>query len=393
MQDKIDLNVLIVEDNKECRNILNDYLNELCSCVYLSTNPLEAISIFKNKTIDVVITDVHMPQMSGLDMAEEILKTNEEIPIIVISGFDDSKYLYKAINMGIYNYLIKPINPDLLYKKLKRIASRKQDKIDLENYKIELETINKNLLDEVQREVQKNKIRDTILFSQAKAAQMGELLNMIAHQWRQPLNAISGSTINLSVRKEIGLLEDNDIFEHVEFVEKQTQHMSQTINDFMNFFKPSKEKNSFCIKELLEKIHTIVDAQLKNKSITLKLIGEEIIFDSYEKELSNVFLNFISNSRDAFESLNIDNKQIIIKVDKKENNEIEIIYQDNAGGIPQDIIEKIFNPYFTTKDQGKGTGIGLYMTKRIVEEVLKGNISVTNIDNGVEFIIKIKTSF
>jgi len=185
----------------------------------------------------------------------------------------------------------------------------------------------------------------------------------------------------------MNILTDDDILEHSQFIENQTQNMSNIINDFMDFFKTENDKNNFSITELLHKINYILNAQLKDKNISLEIVGENIKIYSYEKELANVLLNFISNSVDAFNDVNVDENKIKISVIEKEDKSIEIIFKDNAGGIKESNLDKIFDAYFTTKEQGKGTGIGLYMTRRIVYEVLGGEISVSNVDNGVEFKI------
>jgi signal transduction histidine kinase len=387
MKDKIDLNILYVEDNKHLSDVFTQYLDEFYSNVYTAKNGKDGIKIFDENDIDVVITDIKMPYMDGLEMSKYILEKDENVSIIVTSSFDDSSYLYKAINMGINNYFLKPVDTEKIHKKLLKISLYKQDKINLNRYKNKLEDLNKTLTAKVEEEIKKNKQKDTMMLTQSKSAQMGELLSMIAHQWRQPLNAISADTINIALKNQLKKLSEDDIEKHTKFIEKQTQQMSKTIEDFMNFFKPESEKNEFCVKELLEKINSIVSAQLKSRTISLKLIGEDIKFKSYEKELSNVFLNLISNSRDAYECKPIQNKEITIKVIQKDDGYIEIAYTDNAGGIDEKIIDKVFDPYFTTKEQGKGTGIGLHMTKRIIAEVLKGEVLVQNTQNGAKFTI------
>ena len=386
------LTILYVEDDADTRELFSSLLEEYCSKLYVAADGIEGVSIYKEQHIDIVLTDITMPNMNGLEMAETILGINKEAYIVILSAFNDSKYLQSAIDIGINSYLLKPINIDKLENTLGKITSDIEIKKQLESQKKEIENLNNMLHKQVKDEIEKNAEKDTLLLSQAKTSQMGELLRMIAHQWRQPLNAISSSSINIDLKNQMNLLTYNDIQEHTNFIEDQTQNMSNIINDFMDFFKPENDKNNFCINELLHKINYILDAQLKNKNISLEIVGENIQIYSYEKELANVLLNFLSNSVDAFNDVNVNKKIIKIIVLEKQDKSMEIIFKDNAGGIKEENIDKIFDVYFTTKEQGKGTGIGLYMTRRIVHEVLGGDISVSNVDNGVEFKILINKS-
>ena len=382
-----DLRILYVEDDADTRELFSSLLEEYSTKLYVAEDGLEGLEIYKKHHIDIILTDVSMPKMNGLEMAETILDINNQAYIVILSAYSDSEYLQKAIGIGINNYLLKPINIDKLENVLDKIASQIETKKQLELHKKEIENLNRTLHKKVKEEIEKNAKKDTLLLSQSKSSQMGELLSMIAHQWRQPLNAISSSTININLKNQMNILTDDDILEHSQFIENQTQNMSNIINDFMDFFKTENDKNNFSIIELLHKINYILDAQLKDKNISLEIVGENIKIYSYEKELANVLLNFISNSVDAFNDVNVDENKIKISVVEKEDKSIAITFKDNAGGIKESNLDKIFDAYFTTKEQGKGTGIGLYMTRRIVYEVLGGEISVSNVDNGAEFKI------
>ena len=230
--------------------------------------------------------------------------------------------------------------------------------------------------------------KDRILHNQAKNIQMGEMLNMIAHQWRQPLNALSASAIRLMMKQELGELPDEEITEHSRFVQEQTQLMSKTINDFMNFFKPDQAKQHFTLPDLIQEVVSLMGAQLTNRGIVLRYERDAaVLLHTYKNELSHVLLNLIANARDAYETApGTVARDIEISISEAGD---AITVKDHAGGIPEEVIDKIFNPYFTTKEQGKGTGIGLYMTKRIVEEVLEGEIVACNEGDGVRFDIRL----
>jgi signal transduction histidine kinase len=241
----------------------------------------------------------------------------------------------------------------------------------------------------VQIELQENIKKDRLLVQQNKLASMGEMLGNIAHQWRQPLN-----TINLIIHF-IRDNYDNDNFtkeqleKYINKSKTQIDYMSQTIDDFRNFYKPSKIKNKFNIKHTIQDVTQILNAQLKDNGIKIIKNIEDINIINYENELKQSLLNIINNAKDAIvkKQNNGTFKGIINIVIKKQNNFVHIQIKNNAEHIKNDIIDKIFEPYFTTKFETQGTGIGLYMSRTIIETNMKGKISVKNTNYGVEFLI------
>jgi len=231
------------------------------------------------------------------------------------------------------------------------------------------------------------RLKDTMLMQQAHSAQMGEMINMIAHQWRQPLNAISSAAIKLNLQNSMGILSEEEITQTSQFIEKMTQKMSQTINDFMDFAKPTKQKEYIKFDEILEEILAIIGPQLHNRDIILTTkIETNVELYTYKKELEHILINILSNARDALEEQSVIEKRIHLHIYLK--NALCIIkIQDNAGGIDEAIIERIFDPYFSTKETHKGTGLGLYMSKKILQEHLNGDIFVRNNEDGAEFTI------
>ena len=219
---------------------------------------------------------------------------------------------------------------------------------------------------------------------------------MIAHQWRQPLNAISASAINLSLKNDFNMLDKKDIAVASEFIQDETQLMSKIINDFMEFNKP--EKNSeFSLLEAISQVSKIISSQLTSRDITLEInVDKEIKVFHNSKNIEHVLLNLLVNARDAFEDgvplgyKDIENKTIKMFI-TQDDESVTLTVEDNAGGIPQNIIEKVFNPYFTTKEQGKGTGIGLYMSKQMVESIDGSTINVEVVDYHTLFRVRFKT--
>ena len=227
------------------------------------------------------------------------------------------------------------------------------------------------------------KKKDQQLLEQAKLAQMGEMISMIAHQWRQPLNAISAKSIQLSLRAKMNRVETSNIIENSEFIQDQCQKMSKTIDTFMNFAKPTYDNKTFNPAKSIQSILNVMGAQLKNHNITIDILSptEDIYIFGNENLLEQVVINILSNSRDAFESSTIQDRSITIEIENRDNIP-KIIITDNAGGVPKHIIDKIFNPYFTTKEQGKGTGIGLYMSKDIMRKSFSGDLIYKGKENG-----------
>ncbi len=218
---------------------------------------------------------------------------------------------------------------------------------------------------------------------QSKLAQMGEMIGAIAHQWRQPLNAISTSIQNLKYDYQDGYLQDKKfIHKFIETNKTTIKFMSKTIDDFRSFFRVDKQKYHFQIKEATQSVINMQSTQLSNNGIIISLDGDDFSFYGFPGEYQQVILNIINNAKDAL--IDKTTARLLIKItiqDKK------IMIKDNAGGIPKHIINRIFEPYFTTKEQGKGTGMGLYMSKMIVEDNMGGKLTVYNEQDGACFCI------
>ena len=256
-----------------------------------------------------------------------------------------------------------------------------------------LEVLTYSLEERVNEEIKKNQEKTKQLIQQSRLAQMGEMISMIAHQWRQPLTAISATTNNLQLKILLHEKIDNDnLKEELELITNYSQHLSFTIDDFRNFFKPDKVKMRCKIEDIIEKSIDIIKTSFESKSINLttRYRFNSAIF-SYTSEIQQVVLIVLKNAEDILMEKNIENKLIKINTFKKEDFAI-IQIKDNAGGISTDIINKIFDPYFSTKKSKDGTGIGLYMSKIIIDEHCSGNLSVKNSKKGAIFQIKLPLS-
>ena len=257
---------------------------------------------------------------------------------------------------------------------------------------VKLKELNVSLLKKVEKEIEKNRRHEVVLMEQSRLAQMGEMISMIAHQWRQPLNSLSLITQAIALKYKMSKLDDKVIDKFDTNSTKLIAQMSNTIDDFRNFFKPEKEKTLFDITASIKDTLNILLPLLEKEKIILDADMPKIIYvEGYQSELGQVLMNLVNNSKDALLEHNISTKKSIKIYTKSDENKNYIIVEDNAGGIKEDIIDKIFDPYFSTKAEQNGTGLGLYMSKMIIEGHMEGKLLVENIDNGVRFIIELKT--
>lgn len=224
---------------------------------------------------------------------------------------------------------------------------------------------------------EEKKQKEEILYQQSKLAAMDEMIGNIAHQWRQPLSTISTASTGVKLQKELGVLTDKEFFNSMNAISKSVQYLSQTIDDFRYFFNPKNEKTYINTKELIDKTLNLITAQFTAKDIEIIKKVEKIGFHSLENELIQVLINILNNARDTLIEQNMKKRVIFIKV-FKEKGSINIEILDNAGGVDENIIDRIFEPYFTTKHKAQGTGIGLYMSEEIITKHLYGDINVQN---------------
>ncbi|MBT4572323.1 MAG: PAS domain S-box protein [Campylobacteraceae bacterium] len=265
------------------------------------------------------------------------------------------------------------------------VTSQMELKFKLEAKEKELEDLNKKLEEKV---ILKTKeIEDlNIVFHQARLASMGQMIANIAHQWRQPLTSLNLALFNIKKEAKKGNI---DIVEAMYNNTKNTiKNMSETLENFTDFFKPNKIKTKFSVKNSINESISLLGKTILDEHISIKTNIEDAKLTGVSNELTQVFINLIQNSKDAFISNKISNRIILLTI-KQDNNILIIDFKDNAGGITTDIIESIFEPYFTTKHQYQGTGLGLFMSKMICEQSFDGNISVNSQDNTTVFRIEL----
>ena len=303
------------------------------------------------------------------------------------SQIDSFKNLSQLIIVAIFSISIIVIL--FFYFYLKRKEEAKTHQI-LQHYNEELE-------EKIKFEIESNRKKDMLLANQSKLVALGEMLGNIAHQWRQPLSAISTATSGLQIKYEYDMLSKEEFLELTQGIVNNTKYLSDTIEDFRDFFKKDKEKNKFNVALVIKNSYNIIKALYNINTIKIEFVLDETIeYYGFKTELSQVFLNLFNNAKDALLQNNVLKKIVYIKLYEKKDFVI-IEFHDNAGGVKEEINSKIFDPYFTTKHQTQGTGIGLFMSNEIITKHFKGEIYNENttfsLDNeihmGANFIIKL----
>jgi len=301
-----------------------------------------------------------------------ILDKNGEIEEFIAIRYDVTKEVFLKKELEEKELQLKQLNKDL------------EKKVQIQTS--QLLELNQTLELRVQEEIAKNEEKQKIMFWQSRLASLGQMLANVAHQWRQPLTQLN---LNIYNMKKASLKDDKDeVLDFYNESKNVIQNMSTTIDDFTNFFKQEKEKKYFDLAQSIQEVKSILEKSMVKEQISIELYCENITLLGIPNELSQVIINLIQNAKDAFTENNIIDKKITITT-KKVGQFAFIETQDNAGGIESEIIDKVFEPYFTTKHSSSGTGLGLFMSKMICEQGFNGTINLTNNKNGILITIKI----
>lgn len=261
----------------------------------------------------------------------------------------------------------------------------------LEQREAELRRFNETLEQRVVEEAAKSREKDHMLIQQSRLAAIGEMIGNIAHQWRQPINALTLLLANIKDAFEHNELDKGYLDKSVKDGQKIIQRMSTTIDDFRDFFRPNKEKDLFSVNEAVMDVLRIMEAALKYSNINISVQGgESVMAYGIRNEYAQVLINLLANSKEAIQEHKVADGQIRIGISQHEGMSI-VDVEDNAGGIPPGVLPNIFDPYYTTKE--KGTGIGLYMSKVIVEDNMGGTIKACNIEGGARLTIATPSSY
>ncbi len=474
--------ILIIDDSKVVCYIVKTLLESRNYKVLTAHSAREGIEIFKTSDISLLILDMELPDLHGIDVLDTLrdIYYINNFPILVLSGSDNPSIVREALKKGASDFLKKPfvyeeflLKVDLWIKSSKWQKTIKRQKkqieeslhsfealvnstiealfifqkdicIDANNEAVILLGVDnkQNIIDKTIEEIftdvsdeSKIKLKDNIsdhyfedtivqnngknryiqikernisigkkyikiiaiiditdikrneqmLNNQSKMASMGEMIGNIAHQWRQPLTAISVAAGGIKLGYELDINDEEDTIKELDNIVKNSQFLSDTIEDFQNFLKNDRIALEFSVKETIDKTIAIISANLDSHEINIiNNYNKRITIVGIQNDLIQVLLNIINNASDILKDQDHKDqeKYIIIDIDKIEN-EVIINIQDSAGGIPEKIKDKIFEPYFTTKHQSQGTGLGLYMTHKIIVDNFSGSIVVEN--NKFEF--------
>ncbi len=365
---------------KELNNLLKSFNKMQVEIDKREDNLEKSLNSFKslfNSTMESIVLTKDGKIVDVNDITLKLFNTESKKEFIGKQMFDFIEIDYHDL---VKSNLIKNTQPyevELIRPDGKRLQALVQGKIiEFEGKELRLTAV---------IDITELKQKDQLLFQQSKMASMGEMIGNIAHQWRQPLNTISTCASGIKFEKEFGVLNDDRIVETMDIIVDNTQFLSKTIDDFRNFFKSDKSSEKFLIKDIVDQALKILNASLKNYDIEVskKYLDEEFYYEGLSNEFVQVIINLINNSKDAFISNKIVDRFIFI-TESIENNKFILEIKDNAGGIPNEIVDKIFEPYFTTKHKSQGTGIGLYMSHQIIVDHMHGNLSVKNINMHID---------
>ncbi|MCT7587829.1 sensor histidine kinase [Aliarcobacter butzleri] len=353
------------------------------SIIFLSFLSISYYLKLSNETYETEINEykrIHLQKLSNTEIVDKTLEIKIKLHEEEEKKF--KKFLFTAtgvilIFMILFTFLMLSIIRDVIKKYKKQVQNRENA----------LESLNQNLSLKVQQGIEQAKQKDKKILEQAKLARIGSMISMIAHQWRQPLSQLSGILMELETTTRFKKVDNNYILNAIDKSDKMIEFMSNTIDDFRNFYKPDKKKEDFYVSNACKKAINIIDATLENLGINLILdIKDDKKIFGYPTEFSQVILNIISNAKDILIERNIKNPKIEINIESKGVLSI-ITIKDNAGGIEEKNLEQIFDPYYSTKDSSKGTGLGLYISKLIIERNMGGDLSVSNNSEGAVFKI------
>lgn len=272
---------------------------------------------------------------------------------------------------------------------LRDITARKRMEEQLHLKQLQLEELNRTLEKRVHEEVEKNREKEHLLILQNRQAAMGEMIGNIAHQWRQPLTSISLLIQDLGECFDYGDLSREYLDATISNAMNVIQHMSQTIDDFRNFFKQDKDRHAFSVSQVIRRTLSFMETSLRYANVTVHIeTDEDIVLRGFPNELSQVLLNIFGNAKDIFTERKAVNPELRIHA-FREGDRTVITVADNGGGINEEIIDRIFDPYFSHRKLETSTGIGLYMAKTIIEKNMGGRLSADNIEGGAMFRIEI----
>jgi len=375
--------ILVVDDTISNLDVICNLLEDYD--ILTATSGIDALEILEDENVDLIILDIMMPEMDGFEVCKRLrdAKKTRDIPILFITASTDEDSIEKAYEVGGTDYITKPFKP-------KELLAKVAMQLDLVN-----KTHNLEKLIEIQLEQLRDK--DTLLMEQLKKAEMGQMISTIAHQLKQPLTVISGMMSSMLMDDMLG--RDVDVNTLCLKVQDEASFMAEIIDMYRTFFSTDIEKKSLNLEKIIEDTLYILSGSVANIRFIKNYQKDLEPIKIYKNEIIQCLMNIIKNAQDNQDENNIYEKVIKISTYKEDEYQVITIH-DNGGGIPEEIKDKIFDNYFTTKSKDAGTGIGLHLVKQIVEEKHHGEVYVKNEKLtyndksvlGAKFFIKLKIS-
>jgi signal transduction histidine kinase/ABC-type nitrate/sulfonate/bicarbonate transport system substrate-binding protein len=343
------------------------YLTQVAVSAKLDESVSLSIAVRNDEPI---LFDVFQKAVLSIDDFTKNEMLNKWISIEYKKEFDYS-ILWKVFVVLIIIFIFILYRQKLLNKLNNNLKRKVEEKTKA------LRDINSQLEIRIKKEVEENLKKDRLLSQQQKMVSMGQMIENIAHQWRQPLSLITTGVSGIKIKKELNDLDDKFLYDTLDSILNTSKYLSNTIDDFRYFFRPQKKKENFYLENCCNKTIDLMNPNFLSRKIKIINKIKNIKIFGYETELIQVLINILNNSKDALEFSENEDKIIFINI-FEENNKAIIEIKDNAGGIDEKIIDKIFEPYFTTKHQSQGTGIGLFMCQEIINKHMNGKIYISN---------------
>ncbi len=315
------------------------------------------------------------------EIIDQLAKLEHELQCLAIDGEDSARVRQASDLLRQARRVVGQANEAL--SQMKRAEEKLVDR------QRQLEELNRTLEQRVAEETRKCREKDYLLIQQSRQAEMGDMINIIAHQWRQPLNVIGLYAQVLAESSRNGHLDEATLENTVKQILDILMHMSQTIDDFRNFLKPDKEMRQFNVKETIARTYALISASFRSQDIIVEIAGDDdLSLTGYANEYAQVVMNILNNAKDALQDRNVEKPRIGIMI-AREGTRAVVTISDNAGGIDDGLQERIFEPYFTTGKDRTWSGIGLYMSRNIIENSMQGCLTVRNTGAGAEFRIEV----
>jgi len=358
--------ILIVDDAPQNIQVAVEILKNKYT-VSVATSGEKALSMLDEGLYpDLILLDIIMPEVDGFEVCRK-LKSDARYcntPVIFLTILENEHDMVKGLELGAVDYVTKPFEPKVL-----------QARVDTH---IKLKIYQDELLQNIQE-------KDDMLIKQSKLATLGEMFENITHQWKQPLSVISMINSTIKLEKDIGTLNDKSLDELLDSVDDSVKHLFDTVDNFRDFLIRDNPKEYFKIRELVENTLKLLDSKIKYETIEIKVDLDSIELFNYKNDLIQVLMNIFTNSIHVLKQKK-QNKIINVTSEKTQENFVLTI-SDNGGGISSEIVTKIFDKYFSTKENDDASGLGLYMSKKIIEDNMDGKLEVQS--KGEEAIFKI----